>query len=36
MCAVTNDGDVYIWGNIEQQEVKFRSIGTVEQERKVY
>lgn len=35
MCAVTNHGEVYVWGNVEQQEVKFRSIGTVEQDRKV-
>lgn len=35
MCAVTNNGEVYIWGNVDQQEVKFRSVGTVEQDRKV-
>ena len=34
MCAVTSNGEVYIWGNIDDSAGKFRSIGTKETERK--
>jgi alpha-tubulin suppressor-like RCC1 family protein len=34
MCAVTTNGEVYVWGNVDDSAGKFRVIGTKEQDRK--